>query len=52
MFKENKMKKLQKILVLTGVSMFAAACLSGCVVYPEHPAYGYGYGYHHGYWER
>jgi hypothetical protein len=44
------MKKLKKMLAIAGVSAFAIACLSGCVVYPEHPAYGYGY--HHGYWER
>jgi hypothetical protein len=45
-------KHLKKIVMLMVAVGFAGTALTGCVVYPEHPAYGYGYGYHHGYLER
>jgi hypothetical protein len=46
------MKKIQRILILAAAFGLAGTALSGCVVYPERPAYGYGYGYNHGYWAR
>ncbi len=46
------MKHLRKIIMLVAAVGFAGVALSGCVVVPDRPAYGYGYGYHHGYWER
>jgi hypothetical protein len=47
------MKKFYRILILAATVGVTTGALSGCVVYPEHPAYGYGYGYdHHGYWQR
>jgi hypothetical protein len=44
------MKHLRKIIMLVAAFGVAGVALSGCVVVPERPAYGYGY--HHDYWQR